>query len=288
MTRVFLTGGTGFLGRRLRVRLRAVEDGLSVVELARAAGADLLAPASYDRELAGADTVVHLAAATGKAPPAEHFRVNAEGTRVLLEQSRLRGVRRFVFVSSIATAFPDVRHYPYARAKLEAEAAVAGSGLDYTIVRPTIIAGPGSPVLAGLRRLAALRVVPVFGTGRVRVQPIFVDDVADGLVSIVRDGLGSRQTLELGGPEVLTIQGLLGEIHRVLTGRPMRALHVPLAPVLRLLAILEAAAPRLLPVTVGQLSTFRFDGTASANQVFERHRAGMTGVSRMLELSLAT
>jgi hypothetical protein len=85
---------------------------------------------------------------------------------------------------------------------------------------------------------------------------------------------------------VLTIERLLGEMHRVLTGKPMRALRIPLAPVLPLLAILEAVAPRLVPVTVGQLSTFRFDGTASANDVFERHRGRMIGASRMLELSL--
>src|SRR5882672_471847 len=178
MTKVFLTGATGFLGRHVRRQLERGE-GLAVAELSRARGADLLVPASYERELAGADIVLHLAAATGRAAPADHFRVNVEGTRILLEQSRRHGARRFVFVSSIAAKFPDIRRYPYARAKLEAEALVAGGGIEYSIIRPTIIAGPGAPVLAGLRRLAMLPIVPVFGTGRVRVQPIFVDDLAD-------------------------------------------------------------------------------------------------------------
>lgn len=287
MTRVFLTGGTGFVGLRLRAGLQAVGGACSLSELPRTAGADLLRPQSYERELAGADTVVHLAAATGQASAAEHFRVNVEGTRALLEASRRHGVRRFVFVSSIAATFPDVRRYPYARAKLEAETAVAASGLDYTIVRPTIVGGRGSAVLAGLGRLASLPVVPIFGTGRVRVQPIFVDDLAACLAAVARDGAASRQVIELGGPDVITIERLLGEIRRVRAGRPMRAVRLPLPPVLLVLGVLERALGHRLPVTVGQLATFRFDGVAAPNPVFDRHRARMTGVSRMIELSFA-
>jgi NADH dehydrogenase len=129
-------------------------------------------------------------------------------------------------------------------------------------------------------------VVPVFGTGRVRVQPIFVDDLADCLVSLIRGASAPCQTIEIGGPEVITIEWLLSEMRRVVTGKRMRAIHIPLVPVLALIALLETLAPQSLPVTAGQLSTFRFDGIASTNPVFERHRPGMIGVSRMIELSL--
>lgn len=280
-----MTGGSGFLGTRLRQRLQ--RHGLAFTELPRAAGADLLVPASYERALAGADAVVHLAAATGKAAPEEHFRVNVLGTEILLEHCRRLGVRRFVFASTIAVTFPDIRRYPYARAKLEAEGAVAASGLDFTIVRPTIIAGPGAPVLAGLAKLAGLPLVPVFGSGTARVQPILADDLADCVVTIVREGLCVRQTVELGGPEVITIEQLLAELHRVLRGRAMRAVHIPLPPVMAALGLLERVAYRFLPVTAGQLATFRFDGVAASNPVFEGHRARMAGIRRMVELSVA-
>lgn len=282
---MFLTGASGFLGTHLKPRLERL--GGPVAELSRAAGADLLAPASYERLLAGADTVVHCAAATGKATPREHFRINAEGTRVLVEQCRRLGVRRFVFVSSIAVTFPDIRRYPYARAKQEAEAVVAASGLAYTIVRPTIIGGPGAAVLTGLAKLAALPVVPVFGTGTTRVQPIFVEDLADALAAIVGEEIGAGDTLELGGPEVITIEALLGELHRVRRGTPMRAMHVPLGPLLAVLTPVEIVARRFLPITVGQLATFRYDGVARANPLFDRMRARMMGVARMIERSFA-
>jgi NADH dehydrogenase len=288
MADVFLTGGTGFLGSHVRELLKTTCGEESVAELPRSAGADLLKPASYERELAGASAVVHLAAATGRASEAEHFRVNVDGTRTLIEFSQRMGVRRFVLVSSIATTFADIRRYPYARSKLAAEEIVAGSGLDYTIVRPTIIAGRGSPVLTGLRKLVGLPVVPVFGPGNTRVQPIYVSDLAACLTSVIRDRATYRQTIELGGPDVVTIEQLLAGMRRVLTRKKdARFVHVPLVPVVAVLELLERVAYGALPVTIGQLATFRYDGVARPNPVFERHRAAMIGFERMLELSFA-
>jgi nucleoside-diphosphate-sugar epimerase len=287
MRKIFLTGSTGFVGSRLLNRLQNAEVKLVVAELDRTAGADLLEISSYDREIADADTVVHLAAATGKASPSAHNRVNAEGTRILIEHSRRCGVRRFIFASSIAVKFPDIRRYPYARAKLAAEAAVSCSGLDYTIVRPTMIFGKGSPIMESFCRLAVLPVVPIFGTGLTRVQPIYVDDLIECLISlVVQDGLASCETIDLGGPEVIPIELLLVKIRKELTGGRMKALHVPLAPVQAAMGALETFARSILPVTSGQLSTFRFDGVAEPNVVSEQHRARMSDVSHMLKRSL--
>lgn len=285
--KVILTGSSGFLGSHVQPCLRREISNLSLVALSRRSGAELLAPDTYADALTGADAVLHLAAATGKATPAEHFRVNTEGTRVLVEQCRRSGVRRLIFVSSIASTFPDLRHYPYARAKLEAEKIVQSSGLDFTIVRPTIIAGRGSPVMAGLQRLASLPVVPVFGDGRILVQPIEVNDLAGCLVALVRDGLGRGETIELGGPEVVTIEQLLRAIRIARNGRPPRTVHLPLAPVMGALHLLEPLLYRFLPLTRGQLCTFRFPGTARTHPLFESRRATMTGLTRMIEAGLS-
>jgi nucleoside-diphosphate-sugar epimerase len=86
--------------------------------------ADLAEPATYRDALTGAQTVVHVAATTGKARPAVYERNNVQATRALLEASAAAGVARFVFISSIAAAFPDRRYYPYAESKIAAEAAV--------------------------------------------------------------------------------------------------------------------------------------------------------------------
>ncbi len=244
--------------------------------------ADLFDEKAYAESLAGAECVLHLAAATGKATPEEHFRVNVEGTRRIVEAAKRSGVEKFLLVSSIAAKFRDKRRYFYAQAKQHAEEIVRGSGLRYTIVRPTMIFGRGSPVLAGLEKLAALPVIPVFGDGHTAVQPVDVDDLADLLLEVVEQDPFANETLEFGGPEVLPIEDLLRAICRAKTNRAARVLHIPLGPVIPLLTILETVAYAALPITVGQLSSFRSSGAAESNRFFEARVGRMKRVEAML------
>ncbi len=188
---------------------------------------DLLDPRGYADALAGCDTVVHLAAATGKCSPDQYMQVNREGTRKLAEAARRIGIDRFVFVSTIAVAFRDASGYYYAQSKQQAEEEVIRSGLNWTIVRPTMILGRDAPVLQSLSKLASFPIVPVFGNGRVSVQPVFVNDVANCLATLLcRQGF-DRQILEIGGPEVLEIEQLLQRIRRSLGKGQAPVWHLP-------------------------------------------------------------
>lgn len=245
--------------RTLRRRLVATR-GLTVVS------GDLLESGAYVHLLRSSDLVIHLAAATGRATRADHLRTNALGTETLLRASREAGVARFLFVSSIAARFPDRRGYHYAEAKVRAEDAVRRSGLPFAILRPTMIFGPGSPVLGGLETLARLPVMPVFGDGRTMVQPIDVADVVHSILHVIDARLFDNTTFEIGGREALTIEALLQRIRIARRGAPGRALHVPLRLVLGPLRAAEAAGlSGFLPVTAGQLSSFRFAGTVTPN-----------------------
>lgn len=293
----FVTGIGGFVGRRVAARIAArgtpavalIRSGPAVDsgEAIRAVRADLLDPAGYEGALRGCDVVVHLAAATGRASPAEHHRVNVDGTRALLGACERAGVRRFVFVSSIAAGFPDTAGYPYARSKIAAEECVRTSGLDFTIVRPTMIFGPDSPVLVGLRRLAAAPVMPVFGGGRVLVQPIWVEDVAELVLAVADDAALRGDTIELGGPDRLPLIELLRRIRLRVRGRRGPVLKVPIGPMLPVLAVAERVAGRLLPFTIGQLATFRFDGTARDDGRLAFRIDRLTTLEEMLDRSFA-
>lgn len=294
---LFITGASGFLGRCLLSRLDPAKFenifclSRSAQPSSTAAGVEWLRggladTAAHPAALAAADCVIHLAAATGKLPPKEYFAVNVDGTRFLLEQCKLANVRNFLFVSSIAAGFPDQTRYYYAQSKVQAEEIVRASGLRYSIVRPTMIFGPGSPVLASLARLAALPVIPVFGSGATPVQPIAVADLADFILRIVDNDLFSAETFDLGGPDVVSIEELLRKIHLLLRHSSAKPLHIPLALLLPALTLLEIVAYPLLPVTVGQLATFRFDGAARPNPLWNARRSQLQSLDAMLAAAL--
>ena len=292
MASIFLTGASGFVGVRLRHELE--RRGHRVAGLTRGpvepslVRGDLLSPGTYEASLAGTDVVVHLAAATGKLPPAEYHRVNVEGTRALLLASQRGGNPRFILVSTIAARFPGRARYPYAESKREAEELVARSPLPHAIVRPTMVAGPGSPVLAGLARLAALPVIPAFAGARAHIQPILVDDLACLMADVVEAGDTGSRTFEFGGPEVLSLRDLLARVHRHLRRTPPRFLPIPVSVVIPILAALERVALGAVPLTVGQLATFRFDGIAEPNPFWEARRSRLTGIENMITLSLSS
>jgi NADH dehydrogenase len=234
--------------------------------------ADLAEPASYRDALAGAETVMHVAATTGKARPAVYERNNVQATRALLEASAAAGVARFVFISSIAAAFPDRRYYPYAESKIAAEAAVKASTLTTLIVRPTMILGEGSPVQAGLARLGRLPLIPMFGSGKVLVQPIDVADLVRLLVGLVREPAPPSGTvLEVGGPETYSIAELVRRLRRAagIEGKA-RFLHLPIGLLRASLALLEGLLLPVLPFTAGQLASFANDSKATPPPLVQR------------------
>ena len=291
---LFITGATGYVGRHVLASLRPGRYE-RVVCLARGAtsvsagvpvdwvAGEVAEPGRYTAALAGCQTVLHLAAATGKNSPAEYFRTNRDGTRALAQAACQAGVRRFLYVSTIAVNFTRyVERYPYALSKREGEQMVMSSGVPYTIARPALVLGAGAPVLQGLERLAAAPVVPVFGTGLAAAQPVFVEDLAACLLCLAEEDRFEGRTVEIGGPQVLTMQGLLEEIRSGRCGRRMRAVHVPMAPVMAGLTILEKFLLPWLPLTAGQLASFANDGTARADPDLAAWQSRAKGAGEVL------
>lgn len=291
---LLITGAAGFIGTHLLRRLPAARD--QVIRcLSRAArpasgnlrwvAGDLTAPASYAPHLDGVTTVIHLAAATGARGRDEYYRVNADGTARLLEACARAGVRRFLYVSSIAAKFDEPR-YHYGRSKRQAEEAVRRSGLPFAIVRPTIVAGREGPAWRRLEALAAGPVTVLVGDGGTRVQPVHVDDVATALVRVLEDEMFGCAAYDLGGPEIVTIEDLIRRIRRARDGTSPRMVHLPYAPLAWSLSLLERVLGGLLPVNAGQLSALVHDGTIEVNDLFLRCRPAMRGVDEMLALVL--
>jgi len=174
--------------------------------------ADLTERRALDGIAEGCDVVVHLAGRFEAETGLGLGRIHGTGTRNLLWAAGRAGVPRFVFVSAVG-ASPDGG--AFFRTKFEAEDAVMASGIEWIILRPTIVYGPGDHFTSAVvRLLRALPVFPMLGDGTFPLQPLAVEDMADALAQTVERRDLSRRCFEVGGPERLSfvrIVRILGE-----------------------------------------------------------------------------
>lgn len=297
MTPLFITGASGFIGQSLLEELKR-RPTRPVVCLSRDAGAlrrsiapaegwrfvegDLLEPGDWCGQVPEGAAILHLAAATGAASAEDHRRINVGGTDALLRCAAARSARRLVLVSSIAVGFRRDRYYHYALAKREAERLVRDSGLPNVVVRPTMVFGPGSPVLKGLQALAGAPVGVLFGRGDVVVQPIHVQDLVTLLLELVDAPAVDGAVVEAGGPERLTLLELMRRIRMRQRGRSGPWLRLPAAPIREMLAVAGVLTGGRLPMTAGQIASFVNDGIADDSEQWRPGERELRGVDASL------
>jgi uncharacterized protein YbjT (DUF2867 family) len=242
--RVFVTGGTGFVGKavvrallargflvRCLVRPGSEQDLRGFESIDRVPG-DVMDPDRLVPSVEGCVAIVHLVGIIREQPGRgiTFERLHRQATRNVVALARAAGVKRLVHMSALGTR-PGARAR-YHQTKWEAEEAVRGSDLEWTILRPSIIFGRGDAFVSTLgTAVRRLPVMPVLGDGRYRLQPIPVEQVAEGFARALRTPATVDQTYEVAGPAPYAFVDLLGEIGRAV-GRPhVRTLHVPLAAV---------------------------------------------------------
>jgi uncharacterized protein YbjT (DUF2867 family) len=260
---VLVTGPTGFIGPHVVHALRARD--VPVRALVRDAGrasrlsawgvelavGDVTDPASLRAAVAGADAVVHLVAII-KGSRTDFERIMAQGTRDLVAAAREAGVRRFILASALGLDERSKDRVPYFAAKWEMESAVKASGLEHVIFRPSFVFGRDGGVLPTFVRLARFApVTPIVGPGTQRLQPIWVEDVAEYYARALDLPTAAGRTFEIGGPDAPTWNEFWERLKRVLgTRRP--SVHVPFAA-MRVQAALTEWLPGA-PVTRDQLT----------------------------------
>jgi NADH dehydrogenase len=215
----------------------------------------------------GCGAIVHLVGII-RVQPARRVtfaRLHTEATRNVLVRARKAGVPRYVHMSALG-ARPGARAR-YHQTKWAAEDAVRSSGLDWTIFRPSIVFGRGDAFVSVLGKvIRRLPVVPVLGDGRYRLQPIPVEQVAQGFARAIRTPATSRQAYEVAGPVPYAFVDLLDEIARALGRTRARKVHVPLAPV-RLATRLHERLP-FYPLSSDQLTMLQEESVADPTRFF--------------------
>lgn len=256
-----MTGATGFVGGHLLERLR----GEDVACLARTPSAALLDSGCrvvrggvddrsvLDLLVQGADVVFHVAGAIAARSEAEFLAVNRDGTHLVAEACRRSGVRRLVYVSSLAVTGPATTGRPvdeetaprpvtpYGRSKLAGEEAVRASGAGFTIVRPPVVYGPRDRQILRLFRMARRGWAPLLGDGSQELSLVHATDLADALVAAATAPLAAGRTYHAAHPEVVTQRMLLAAIGHAVGTSP-RLLPLPHAAMRIALAISGAVA----------------------------------------------
>jgi NADH dehydrogenase len=260
---VLVTGGTGFIGPHVVHTLRAQEtpvralvrnparSGRLTAWGAEPAVGDVTDPASLRAACEDVDAVIHLVAII-KGRPADFERVMSEGTRNVVAAAQEAGVRRFVLASALGLDERSKDAVPYFAAKWEMERAVKESGLEHVIFRPSFVFGRDGGVLPTFIRLARLApVTPIIGPGTQRLQPIWVEDLAQYYARALTQPEAANRTFDVGGPEALSWNELWERLKRVL-GVRRPSVHVPFGA-MRVQAALTERLPGA-PVTRDQLT----------------------------------
>lgn len=223
--RVLLTGASGFIGAhtaralseaghavRALVRPTSDRSGLADLPIEYAVG-DLIG-AGLATACGGMDAVVHLAGLTRARSEAHFMRVNGEGTALLAEAAANAGVRRFVYVSSIAAHGPAAHDQPrdpseparpvspYGRSKAAGEtgALARADRMAVQVLRPPLVYGPRDNALLPFFRMARWRIVPVMGRGENRLSLIHARDLAESIRALLESEPAPTACFHAAGP----------------------------------------------------------------------------------------
>lgn len=275
---ILVTGGTGFVGRHTIRRLR--QEGLPVravvrrpegAQMLRDLGVEILQgdisdPASLEAAAKGCERVIHLVGIIQEGRGFTFRSVHVEGTGNILAAAKKAGVRHFLHQSALGTR--ENARSEYHRTKWEAEQLVKASGIPYTILRPSLIYGPGDQFT--LRLADAIRlspVLPVIGTGRSKVQPISIDDLASCIVKAAQGDAYFDTLYEIGGPEQLTYEEVTKAIADAL-GVKRRTMHMPMFVMRAMATVAETVLPKP-PITTGQLIMLQEDSICDPRNIVD-------------------
>ena len=236
---VTVFGGSGFLGRQIVKYLAEAGYGVRVavrhpdratflsgfgpdgrIELVRA---DVWNEATVARVVEGSASVVNTVGHYVEKGGATFDRVHGQGALHVARQAKQAGAERLVHISGVGA---DPRSpSPYVRARGIGETLVRDAFDNVTILRPSVIFGPGDSFLNTLARMTQQSpIMPLFGTGSTRLQPVFVGDVAEACIRVLADPSTRGRVYELGGPRIYAYKELVRLVRDRVAGR---ALMVP-------------------------------------------------------------
>lgn len=259
--KIFISGGTGFVGEHVcrallerghELRLLVHHRGSTAKSGVEHFEGDVTRPGSFAEGVNGCDAVINLIGIIREFPykGITFEKLHVQATASMLEVTRKAGISRYIQMSALGVRAAAVSAYH--KTKWLAEESVRGSGLEWTIFRPSLIFGPHDAfinMLAAQLRLAP--VMPVIGSGNYRLQPVHADDVARCFAMALEMPETIGQSYELCGPDRLSYETMLDMIATAIgRAKPVKP-HLPLG-LMKLIIPFAQVIPQF-PITTDQL-----------------------------------
>jgi len=263
--KIAVTGGSGFVGRHLVQRLLKDNHEISILsrhkpkeDCNNSKVRQLFGSVNEITELVPAiqdcEVVFHLVGIIAETRKNTFEKTVAEGTKNVVEACRLAHVKRIIYLSALGTS--EKAETAYHRTKYKAEETIKNSGIDWVIFRSSIIYGKDDGFLTLMTKIIKmLPIVPIFGDGKYKMQPIFINDLTQAMAQAAQNQRASKKIIDAGGPEELEYVSVMDHIKRAL-GKKRLNFHIPFA-VIRPVAALMETLLKPAPLTKDQLTMLK-------------------------------
>jgi NADH dehydrogenase len=291
---IAITGASGFIGSALTRALG--QKGFSLRLIVHKKKPDLLDRDKFDIKTADVhniDTLVqafininiiyHIVGIIAETRQLTFEKTVAGGTRNVVEAAQKCGVKKIVYLSALGTS--DKSQSKYHQAKWKSEEYIRNSGIDYVILRPSVVFGPDDEFLnmiAGM--IKRLPLIPVIGDGNYELQPIYIDDLVKIMIACLDNEKAVNRMVEIGGPKAYAYKELVSILKRHLNKKKL-IIYLPTLFIKAIATVMERVL-KPAPITTDQLLMLNAGNTCDLsgfNELFDMALTDLeTGIKKYM------
>lgn len=266
---LLITGANGFIGinlvkelskRKLNLRCFVHKNNKKNIDVLKKlnveiAYGDILDKGSLIKAMKNVDKVIHLAAIVGSTEPSINYKINYLGTKNLAEVCINKKVKRFVYVSSLASVYKIETEY--GKSKKRAEEFLMKTPLKVTILRPSLVYGKDGGLIFRqmVNYIKKFPVIPIIGSGKNKKQPVYIDDFISAIISVLNKNKTIGKAYNIGGPEPEPLNIFIDQICYFMRIKKMK-LHLPSMFCIVSAKILEMFLRKKSPLTTESVIGF--------------------------------